>query len=574
MNINFMTIYTFSIFSTLIRNSLEEHVLPVSQGLWYNEAKFSGVDACLSAYYNYSEFFPTQEDVLRNANIPYYADCTWEYDKATYYNNSVMPYGFIGTPDDWHIIILDPNATLGGFYHVDCYDQNGLKKEYAYVYVYPFYWCPPSSRLTYYDNFTLEEGCSTTPMPCVADIVARDLNYTGLGWLGHVGLVTSLDQNPDIVEVLNGTNPDICGIFLDPLYGNNSFSTKTEYWGERYGIFDRVNGNYTLNLDLSIADDMIDLAIAQSHYFLKYTLSWSYYPGGTEADPEYCKFRCDSFVYYLYKTLGLSIEPTFSFPLTPQLIYHEFLCSADPMESCPYSPVSHTVSTKQVVSTQKLMTNNSLNIPDTIKCKTTLKLEIFSNLRSVLYERNRQKYELAELIKKYQVTQSSEELLARCICFELAKMRPDQIDHSVKSLLLNLLLAYKKLMSDNFSLATITNGVRFFYDNPLCRWPNAYFTVNSESQYEKETKIISFIDEHPTAVEQAHLISATRLSLFKSLSQRKKCEYGGLFFYAYNREPSLSNGDKKILMLGLAEMGYPRKEVDIRHSVCFNSSSI
>ena len=153
-------------------------------------------------------------------------------------------------------------------------------------------------------------------------------------------------------------------------------------------------------------------------------------------------------------------------------------------------------------------------------------------------------------------------------------MRPDQIDHSVKSLLLNLLLAYKKLMSDNFSLATITNGVRFFYDNPLCRWPNAYFTVNSESQYEKETKIISFIDEHPTAVEQAHLISATRLSLFKSLSQRKKCEYGGLFFYAYNREPSLSNGDKKILMLGLAEMGYPRKEVDIRHSVCFNSSSI
>lgn len=574
MNINFMTIYTFSIFSMLIRNSREEHVLPEFQRLWYNKATSSFTDACLALNYNYSEFYTTQKSVLMNVNLPYYPDCSWNYDKATYYNLTTPPNGFVGTQNDWKTLTLDPNAALTGFYRIDCYDENGVYKEYTFVDIYPLYMCPAFSRLTLYDNSTLEEGCSTTPMPCVADIVARDLNYPGLGWLGHVGLVTSLDQNPDIVEVLNGTNPDICGIFFDPLYGNNSFSTKTEYWGERYGIRDLYKGNYTLNLDLSIADDMIDLAVTQSHYLLKYTLSWSYYPGGTEQDPEYCKFRCDSFVYYLYKALGLSIQPTFSFPLTPQLIYNEFLCSADPMEPCWYSPFNQNLSNQRVVSTQKLSTDIFLNDNETIQCKSTLKLEIFSELRPILYGINRQKYELDKLVKKYQVTQTSEELFVRCMCFELAKMQPEQIDSNVKVLLLNLLLAYKKLISDNFALATITNGVRFFYENPLCRWPNAYFTVESSSQLEKETKLISFIDEHQTTIEQAHLVSATRLSLFKSLSQKKKCEYGSFFYHAYHEGEHLSDKDKKILILGLAEMRYPRRESDIKYSACSNHSSL
>ena len=567
MNSNLFSLYSFSILYFSIRETTGEHVLPVFQGLWYNKANCLGADACLQAYYNYSDFLPTPEDVLKNSALPYYSDCTWTYDEATYSSDSVMPVGFVGTPDDWQQIILDPNAALEGYYFVECDDVNGMYKHYSFVDFYPLYLCPPSSRLTLYDNITLEEGCSTTPMPCVADVVGRSFNYTGLGLLGHLGLVTSIDQNPDIIEVLNGTKT---GIFLTPLYGENSFATKTKYWGERYGVLDGLNGNYTLNLDLLIAGDIIDLALAQSNYLFKYTKGWSYYPGGTQDDPDYCKFRCDSFVYYLYKISSLIIQPTFSFPTGPLMIFDDFLCSADPISSCPYFPITKKVGFNQSKNIEALIPQEFLDIQDTIQTNITLKLEIFNMLRPVLFSKVRQKYELLAIVDKYQKTKHSEELLVRCICFELGKMQPEHIDDSVRPLLLKLLLMYKNSVSDNFLLAVITNRVGFFIDNPLCRWPNAYFTVDSENLQEKESKIINYIDGYQTAVEQANLVSSSRLSLFKTLSIKKKCEYGSFFYNAYHQESQVSNKEKNILILGLVEMKYPRKKTDIQYSYCNN----
>lgn len=78
-----------------------------------------------------------------------------------------------------------------------------------------------------------------------AEILGRDLNYIGLGWLGHVGIATAnmssakgMSQNADqVIEILN-----------EPTVGQiNSianFKSRSKYWGSKYGIADRGERGY------------------------------------------------------------------------------------------------------------------------------------------------------------------------------------------------------------------------------------------------------------------------------------------------------------------------------------------
>ncbi len=80
-----------------------------------------------------------------------------------------------------------------------------------------------------------------------AEIMGRDLNVPGLGWLGHVGISTvyimdpsGMNQNADqVIEVLN-----------EPVVGQintiNNFKSRSPYWGSKYGVSDRGVLGYKL----------------------------------------------------------------------------------------------------------------------------------------------------------------------------------------------------------------------------------------------------------------------------------------------------------------------------------------
>lgn len=93
-------------------------------------------------------------------------------------------------------------------------------------------------------------------------IVGRDSdsNYSSINWVGHVGLVVSNHE----------TDPT-------SIYNNSliSFTTKTKYWGEKYG----TQGNQRLLL--STAQQIIESGIDQKFYNFTYTTGWDYYPSGT-----------------------------------------------------------------------------------------------------------------------------------------------------------------------------------------------------------------------------------------------------------------------------------------------------
>lgn len=127
------------------------------------------------------------------------------------------------------------------------------------------------------------------------DVVGRDLNVTGFGALGHVGIW----NGSSVIEVLNVTNKVVQSNTL------SSFKNASKYWGAKYGIAP------TKGLAITSA------AWAQRQYSPTYTLTamWQeggsfqsgcakYGTGGKCLAPIYSlikgKFRCDTFVNYSF----------------------------------------------------------------------------------------------------------------------------------------------------------------------------------------------------------------------------------------------------------------------------------
>lgn len=577
MKVSFGSIFSYTqlFLSPLVQKTSGEHVLPEFTGLWYWDERtnspvygdtpdYQGNDACSIPFYTYGTVASSPEALMRT--IPRYSGCEWDYYSISFVTNYTdMPFGFISqNSDDWNNILLDPEAPLTkgyemtGMCYVDDVDDND-DSTYIYARVAPFYDCPSNTRLSY-DNVTKERGCTTTPVPCLADIVARDLNVTGAGWLGHTGLISTygVESTPQVLEVLYDEDKNISGIFIDPLYGEDSFSVATNYWGERYGLTDHTR------LSLDVATKIIETGTNQAQYQFTYTALWDYYAGGTTEHPDECKFRCDSFVYYSYDVGGsLKIVPDFWYPETPRTIFYDFLCGADPIQSCSTFPM--------LPSEQDNFDLHKLEqTPDIESKTTTMALEIFNVLRPVLLTKTAQREQLPRLISQYQQGRnvSLESLFVRCLCFELKDRDPAQIDNDVKPLISELLQKYKDFISDNFPLAIAEGNLSFYVENPPCKWLNAIFTVNAETQSDKETGMIDYIDQQTDVVEQADLVSSSRLSSLQTLSPEKRCEYGRFFQTAYHHDKTLSDKKRQILWLGMAEMKYPVDEAIPPHAAC------
>lgn len=144
------------------------------------------------------------------------------------------------------------------------------------------------------------------------DVVARDLNFVGLGWLGHVGIWTG----DKVLEVLDKT----------PVIQKNtlsSFKSASKYWGAKYGKAG-TNGYKIVNAGWN-----------QSNYSPSYTKTTTWREGKyisqsvwdsklkkyvTKQVMQTAQFRCDTFVDYSYwKGTGSFLA---NVAITPSIIYN------------------------------------------------------------------------------------------------------------------------------------------------------------------------------------------------------------------------------------------------------------
>lgn len=561
------SIYKISFLTMLMRYIDAEHVLPIFTGFWYDVQggyNYEGYDACNVVLYSYNELTATPQELLPTpAN---YSFCKWDYDNIEYYGNSTgMPSGFItGNYYDWEKILLNPNAAIKVTYGITCKDTGGGIWEYNKVTAAPLYECPPNTRISW-DNVTREIGCTTTPTACYADIVARDLNYTAIEFFGHVGLVTSSKvNNPNVIQVLNNDVPDI---YITPLYGPGAFSDIGKYWGERYG----VNQLFITRLPSTVAIDIVNNALDQKNYPFTYTtLGYDYYPGGTDEHPYDCMFRCDSYLYYCYDAAGIKIQDSFNIYTVPYVIFDDFMCTADPIASCVMPSASRNISYSLFNNKKVPLFSLPAQSNAVIKNDSSSVMMIFKQLRSALLTKEAQQKYIPDIIGYYQGGNNSLcELFARCLCFELKKMYPEQIDQAVKPLLSEFLFKYRMLAQDNFAFTMMEDRLEVYLKKPYCQWLSAYFTAKSKRQVDKEEAMIAYIDQQDV-VEQANLVSGSRLSKLQSLSQEKKCTYGKFFQKSYIHDKKLSEKERSLLWLGLAEIKYPADETIRPHSSCIN----
>jgi hypothetical protein len=196
-NLRLLSSYGIYILAVMLRKSIGEHKLPEFIKLWYSAGYYEGLDACGVTAYNYIN--------VKNTPIEIFTSCTPDpgcsWDESSFQLNKTkgtqIPSGFISNNgNDWSQITLDPSNPIPGYYSIN-QTCNGVGSLARSGWVYPLYDCPENTRVSF-DNVTHEIGCTTTPTPCLADIVGRDLGSDGGEFFGHVGLVATFGKaNPN-----------------------------------------------------------------------------------------------------------------------------------------------------------------------------------------------------------------------------------------------------------------------------------------------------------------------------------------------------------------------------------------
>ncbi|MCR9192292.1 MAG: hypothetical protein NXI01_06480 [Gammaproteobacteria bacterium] len=549
-----------------------EHVLPKHvPGLWYAKPTYQGVDACGIDFYTYDLA------TLENWCVGYFKDhspckdiCDDEEDcrpicgdnTYTIESDSSYPLGFISTnPNDWNTIIQNPTAAKPSIVSIVARTCNTSSHRYEdhyghyHVRLYPFYDCPDGTRLSH-DNVTLEVGCTTTPVPCLADVAGRSAlpNDALMSQAGDIALVaSSKEPNPLIMEIAHdGATPSIA---FNALYGNNSFSSKTYYWGERYQPPSKTD-KAPMRMSLSTAWRIIEKGSDQKFYNLTYTFGWGHYPGGTSEHEANCMFRSDTFVEHCYRAAGINIEYGLDPLPLPRTIFYAFQCSANPPEYCSVMVdaqyYNDELDDRAATVSPEALTHTLQHIPDKTQHTTTPALDIFNVIRPMLATKEKQRIYLTALIEKYEASKNikEQELFARCLCFELKHKQPSDIDTEVKNLLSNMLWRHRHLLDKNFPLAIMNNNLKFFTKKPHCSWLDAFFTVSSETKESKREQMVNYVASEPDVTRKAHFVSASQLSL----TIEEKCTYGRLFQKVYHQKPPLSDNKRKLLSLGIAAL--------------------
>ncbi len=150
-----------------------------------------------------------------------------------------------------------------------------------------------------------------------AEILGRDLNYPGLGWLGHVGIATTdmmsaagMNQPAtQVIEILNETP-------VGQINTIENFKRRSRYWGSKYGIADRGERGYRVLVE----------ANHQRWWCPSYTSDTDYRIG--EGNPhtgaiKTCgRWRCDTFVWWAFYSQGYDLMPGRAW--LPRLLFNAF----------------------------------------------------------------------------------------------------------------------------------------------------------------------------------------------------------------------------------------------------------
>ncbi|MDP3268317.1 MAG: hypothetical protein Q8M40_04645 [Legionella sp.] len=78
-----------------------------------------------------------------------------------------------------------------------------------------------------------------------SDIMSRDLNYPGMGWLGHVEIATRqmMDSSGmstpanQVIEILNES-------VIGQINTIDDFKRRPPYWGSKYGVIGNLEQGY------------------------------------------------------------------------------------------------------------------------------------------------------------------------------------------------------------------------------------------------------------------------------------------------------------------------------------------
>ena len=130
----------------------------------------------------------------------------------------------------------------------------------------------------------------------LGNVMGRDLDVPGMGWIGHVGIVYAESYIPPdkvstqgrVIEVLNENQVIQINTF-------QSFKSKSNYWGNGSGVANNSTDNIM---------KILKEANTQRGFCPIYTTTALYQPG----TPNSCAvFRCDTFVYHIYYSVGYKL---------------------------------------------------------------------------------------------------------------------------------------------------------------------------------------------------------------------------------------------------------------------------
>lgn len=163
---------------------------------------------------------------------------------------------------------------------------------------------------------TLFNTCSAKSI-LPAEILGRDLNYPGLGWLGHVGI--AITDTPSIDGMLQPANQVIEVLNETPVGQINSidnFKIRSNYWGSKYGISDNSEQSYRIIVE----------ANHQRWWCPSYTSDTKYHIGRgdprTGAVKECARWRCDTFVWWAFYSQGFDLMPGRTW--LPRILFNAF----------------------------------------------------------------------------------------------------------------------------------------------------------------------------------------------------------------------------------------------------------
>lgn len=137
-----------------------------------------------------------------------------------------------------------------------------------------------------------------------SDIVGRDLDYFGIGWLGHVGIATRqmMDSSgmstpaDQVIEILN-----------EPIIGQintiDNFKRRSPYWGSKYGVVGNPRQGYRILVE----------ANHQRWWVKEYTKNTDYrIAQGNPRTGEISvtgRWRCDTYVWWAFYSQGIDTMP-------------------------------------------------------------------------------------------------------------------------------------------------------------------------------------------------------------------------------------------------------------------------